>query len=223
MLRHAPGVPIVDLTHGVDALRRASAARWRWCAPCRISVPVSSWPSSTPAWARRGAPSRRCGRSDRPAADATAGGPHHFVGPDNGLLPWAVDVLGGVERAVEIAAVADARRGAARCDLRRSRRLRPGGGPAVAGDAARRTSDDPIDPADLVRLTPARLLGGPGLARGRGAVGGPVRQRPAGGRGPMTPPRPGSAPELEVRGATTSIGRRRCTPFADARARRRWA
>ena len=150
----------------------------------------------TGAGARRAAPRPRCrhGRRRPRRGDARAvpsrcrwprcarrQAPRHFVGPDNGLLPWAADVLGGVDRAVEIRRL-----------LRRTRRARRrapttfDGRDVFAPAAARLWQGAPLtelgpelDPAGLVRLTAPRVSVSPGCARGRGAVGGRLRQRAA--------------------------------------------
>lgn len=44
------------------------------------------------------------GVGTRRRAVAVVAGEHVLVGPDNGLLPWAADAAGGVERAVELTA-----------------------------------------------------------------------------------------------------------------------
>jgi S-adenosylmethionine hydrolase len=90
--RLAPEAAIVDLTHGISpfdvragalALRRAA----RWCAPGVILAVVDPGVGT----ARRG------------VAVCTAGGPA-LVGPDNGLLAPAIEVLGGAEQVVELVA-----------------------------------------------------------------------------------------------------------------------
>ncbi len=92
------------------------------------------------------------------ASDASSDAPHHFVGPDNGLLLWAVDLLGGVERVVELRSPAppvSAPRSGATFD----------GRDVFAPAAARLSQGAPLtdlglelDPADLVRLTAPRIV-----------------------------------------------------------------
>lgn len=96
VLRHAPGVSIIDLTHGVAPFDvRAGALTLVRAAP-------HLGPGVVMAVVDPGVGTRRRAVAVSVAPTADGEGPHHFVGPDNGLLPWAVDVVGGVERAVEI-------------------------------------------------------------------------------------------------------------------------
>jgi hypothetical protein len=80
------------------------------------------------------------------------------VGPDNGLLPWATDVVGGVERAVELAPASPDGVGATF-----------DGRDVFAPAAARLLRGQPLaelghelDPSTLIRLTPPRLSVSPG-------------------------------------------------------------
>jgi S-adenosylmethionine hydrolase len=97
------------------------------------------------------------------ASPAQAEGPHYFVGPDNGLLPWAVDVVGGADRAVEIRRVpgpdSAGAWGTTTFDGRdvfapAAARLWQGVAMEELGAA--------LDPADLVRLTAPRVSTAPG-------------------------------------------------------------
>jgi S-adenosylmethionine hydrolase len=94
--RHAPGVPIIDLTHGVTPfdVRAGALALVR-------AVPHLG-PGVVMAVVDPGVGTRRRAVALSVAPDTSSDAPRHFVGPDNGLLLWAVDVLGGVDRAVEI-------------------------------------------------------------------------------------------------------------------------
>ncbi len=80
-------------------------------------------------------------------------GPRLFVGPDNGLLAWAVDDCGGPEQVVVLAPVAPGA-GVSTFDGRdlfapAAARLWSGSAPGDLGAQA--------DPGSLVRLTPPRL------------------------------------------------------------------
>jgi S-adenosyl-L-methionine hydrolase (adenosine-forming) len=161
--REAPGAPVIDLTHGVSPFDvRAGALTLSRCVaylgPGVVVAVVDPGVGSgrrTVAVAVRGDP-----------GSTTAGpvGPRHLVGPDNGLLGWAVDALGGAEAVV---ALPDAR---------------PEGGPDAGPDAgpgggtfdgrdlfapvaarlwSGATVNDvgmPVDPAGLVRLPPPRVV-----------------------------------------------------------------
>jgi S-adenosylmethionine hydrolase len=88
--RLAPGVRVIDVTHGVapgDVPRGAAVlAQTVPHLPPAVHVAVVDPGVGT---ARRGVAAR------------TPGG--LLVGPDNGLLPWAADALGGIEALVELA------------------------------------------------------------------------------------------------------------------------
>ncbi len=91
VLRHAPGVPIIDLTHGVAPFDvRAGALALARAVP-------HLGPGVVLAVVDPGVGTQRRAMALSVARARGSGGPHHFVGPDNGLLPWAVDALGGVE------------------------------------------------------------------------------------------------------------------------------
>jgi len=94
--RHAPGVAIIDLTHDVTPFDvRAGALALERAAPHLGPGVVMGVVDPGVGTARRAvAMSVRSGEE--------RGGPQHFVGPDNGLLLWAVELLGGVARVVEI-------------------------------------------------------------------------------------------------------------------------
>jgi S-adenosyl-L-methionine hydrolase (adenosine-forming) len=86
------------------------------------------------------------------AAAVSAGDdrPHALVGPDNGLLPWALDALGGVDEVVALSRPADAATTFDGRDLFApvAARLWDGVGLAELGEA--------VDPSTLVRLEPPR-------------------------------------------------------------------
>lgn len=88
--RLAPEVRVIDVTHGVapgDVARGAAVlAQTVPYLPPAVHVAVVDPGVGT---ARRGVAAR------------TPGGV--LVGPDNGLLPWAADALGGIEELVELA------------------------------------------------------------------------------------------------------------------------
>lgn len=90
MARLAPGRPVIDITHLVPPgdVRRAAAvlAQTVPYLPPGVHVAVVDPGVGT---ARR--------------AVAVEAGGSVFVGPDNGLLSWAVDAAGGAERAYELA------------------------------------------------------------------------------------------------------------------------
>jgi S-adenosylmethionine hydrolase len=96
LVRHAPGVPIINLTHGVTPFDvRAGALALTRAAPHLGPGVVLAVVDPGVGTGRRGV-----AVSVRPTTGSA--GPYHFVGPDNGLLPWAVDVVGGIERAVQL-------------------------------------------------------------------------------------------------------------------------
>jgi hypothetical protein len=158
VLRHAPGVPIIDLTHGVTPfdVRAGALALVRAVEHLGPGVVMAVVDPGVGTWRRPVALS---------VAPAQRDGPRHFVGPDNGLLLWAVDVLGGVEHAVEIrvppaSSSADGRRRATTFDGRdvfapAAARLWQGASLADLGPA--------LDPGDLVRLTEPRVSVSPGV------------------------------------------------------------
>ena len=113
--RLAPGVPVVDLTHGVPPFDVvAGAATLARCAPFLGDGVVVAVVDPGVGTARR------------PIAvhvDPADGGPHWLVGPDNGLLLPAADSLGGV---LDVVVLDPARLRAAA--------LRPGMQPATTFD-----------------------------------------------------------------------------------------
>jgi len=142
VLREAPGAPVVDLTHGIPpfAVRAGALTLAR-------SV-VHLGPGVVVAVVDPGVGGGRRGVALAVAAD---GGPRYLVGPDNGLLCWAAERLGGAAAAVA---------------------LPPGPGPGHSFDgrdvfapaAAALWSGRPlaalghaVDPGSLVRLAPLWL------------------------------------------------------------------
>ena len=89
----APGATLVDLTHGVPAFDvRAGALALVRAVPYLGPGVVIAVVDPGVAGTRRAV-----------ALEVASGdGPRHLVGPDNGLLVWAADALGGVKRAVKL-------------------------------------------------------------------------------------------------------------------------
>lgn len=145
--RLAPSARVIDVTHLVnpgDVARGAAVlAQAVPHLPAAVHVAVVDPGVGT---ARRG------------VALQTPGGA--LVGPDNGLLPWAADVLGGVTRAVELANPAWFSATVSHTFHGRdvftpvAARLAYGADLADAGP--------PVDPAGLVRLPDPVLAAGDG-------------------------------------------------------------
>ena len=152
LARHAPGVPIVDLTHEVAPFDvRAGALALARAAPHLGPGVVLAVVDPGVGTTRRAV-----AVSVRPTPGGS--GPQHFVGPDNGLLPWAIDIVGGVERAVELPPPSLGGAGATF-----------DGRDVFAPAAARLWQGQPLaelghelDPSTLVRLAPPRLSASPG-------------------------------------------------------------
>ena len=89
--RIAPGTEVIDITHGIARhdVREAGAV-------LREAVPYS------PVGVHLAIVDPGVGGHRRAVAVRTAGEGHLLVGPDNGLLPPAIDALGGVTEAVDI-------------------------------------------------------------------------------------------------------------------------
>ncbi|HUO47494.1 MAG TPA: SAM-dependent chlorinase/fluorinase [Acidimicrobiales bacterium] len=142
--RLAPGAPIVDVTHGVASFDvRAGALALVRCAP-HLGPGILV-----------GIVDPGVGSSRRALAVEVAGtGPRFVLGPDNGLLPWALDALGGARRAVELPSAGSTFDG------------RDVFAPAAAALWRGEPLDDlgpAVDLDALVRLPPARLLVGEGM------------------------------------------------------------
>ncbi len=164
--RHAPGAPLVDLTHAVPPFDvRAGALALERAAPYL-------GPGVVLAVVDPGVGSQRRAVAVERAAPS---GPRHFVGPDNGLLPWALDVLGGTLSAVALerapgaapAESADQAEQVATASTRSSRTTsrtfdgRDLFAPVVAGlwsGVRLRDIGSPIDVGSLVRLARPRLV-----------------------------------------------------------------
>jgi S-adenosyl-L-methionine hydrolase (adenosine-forming) len=152
VLRRAPAAPIVDLTHGVPPFDvRAGALTLVRAVPHLGPGVVVAVVDPGVGTARRA-----IAISVRPSA--TTDGPHHFVGPDNGLLPWAVDAVGGIDRVVALARRLPEEAGAT-FDGRDV--FAPAAARLWQGTALSELGED-IDPGDLGRLDPARSSTSPG-------------------------------------------------------------
>jgi S-adenosylmethionine hydrolase len=92
--RGAPGVPVVDLTHQVPSFDVAAAARVLERAAPHLG------PGVVLAVVDPGVGSKRRGVAIEVGTDV---GPRWMVGPDNGLLLPAADLLGGRRRALALA------------------------------------------------------------------------------------------------------------------------
>jgi hypothetical protein len=142
--RHVPDAPIVDITHGVVPfdVRAGALALCRVVGHLGPGVVLGVVDPGVGTARRAIAATVRVGEDDRL--------PYAFVGPDNGLLPWAIDAVGGIAETVVLAsgggdgATFDGRDVFAPA----AARLWEG---APLGDLG-----DPVEPADLVRLDPPR-------------------------------------------------------------------
>jgi hypothetical protein len=153
LVHHAPGVPIIDLTHGVTPFDvRAGALALARAVPYLGPGVVLAVVDPGVGTARR--PVALSVRST-----TRSEGPQHFVGPDNGLLPWAAEALGVMDGVVEL-----------------PRSPMDGmtttfdGRDVFAPAAARLWQGHPLsalglalDPSSLVRLPPPRLSASPGV------------------------------------------------------------
>jgi S-adenosylmethionine hydrolase len=166
LLRHAPGAPLVDLSHRIPPfdVRAGALALARSAVSLGPGVVIAVVDPGVGTNRRAVAVSvagvaAESGSGREPSRRPPSGGPRHLVGPDNGLLGWAIDALGGATAAVELppatAAPADgAPDGAGTFD-----------GRDVFAPAAARlwlgaTLNDlglPIDPGSLVRLAEPAL------------------------------------------------------------------
>ncbi len=159
--RHAPGAPLVDLTHAVPPFDvRAGALALERAAPYL-------GPGVVLAVVDPGVGSQRRAVAVERAAPS---GPRHFVGPDNGLLPWALDVLGGTISVVALARApgAEPAEQVATASTEPSSSSRTFDGrdlfaPVVAGlwsGVPLRDIGSPVDVGSLVRLARPRLVVG---------------------------------------------------------------
>lgn len=137
---HAPGAPVVELSHGVPAFDvRAGALLLQRAAPhlgpgvvLGIVDPGVGGPRTALALALAG---------DR--------GPRAMVGPDNGLLLWAADLMGGVQAAVALAPSASS-------STFDGRDVFAPAAAALWQGASVGDLGEPVSSESLVRLTPPR-------------------------------------------------------------------
>jgi hypothetical protein len=144
--RSAPGAPLVDLTHGVPAfdVRAGALALAR-------AVPYLG-PGVVIAVVDPGVATDRRAVALEVAPEM---GPSHLVGPDNGLLVWAAEALGGVSHAVRIG-LAPSRSTFDGRDV-----FAPAAGALWSGTSLSELGS-PIDPHSLVRLTDPVVSVSPG-------------------------------------------------------------
>jgi S-adenosyl-L-methionine hydrolase (adenosine-forming) len=141
LARRAPGIVVIDLTHDVAPFDVAGGARTLERAVRHLG------PGVVLAVVDPGVGGRRRAL----VATATGPGPGYFVGPDNGLLPPALDALGGPSATFALAKTED---GPATFDGRdvfapAVAALCSGARPEALGGA--------VDPTSLVRLPAPRL------------------------------------------------------------------
>jgi S-adenosylmethionine hydrolase len=167
VLREAPGAPVIDLTHGVPpfdvragalTLSRSVVHLGPGVVIAVVDPGVGSGRRAV-AVAVRGKPALTTAGTDGPSGPTGPTGPRYLVGPDNGLLGWAVDALGGAEAVVALPPAGPDGG--------------PGGGtfdgrdlfaPVAARLWAGATVNDvgmPVDPSGLVRLAPPRVTVSP--------------------------------------------------------------
>jgi hypothetical protein len=175
VLRWAPAAPVVDLTHGVPPFDVRAGAQILsrsvvYLGPGvvvavvdpgvgsgrrAVAVSVAGRTESTRAGSAPAGPTSAGPTSaGRPGDGRPGDGPRYLVGPDNGLLGWAIDALGGARAAVALPAAAAVAEGGATFDGRDlfapvAARLWLGAGLNDVGI--------PIDPEALVRLPAPRL------------------------------------------------------------------
>ncbi len=147
--RDAPGATIVDLSHEVPAFDvRAGALTLVRCVGHLGPGVVVAIVDPGVGTDRRALAVEVLGQGRRGV------GPSHVLGPDNGLLSWAVDALGGPRRAVSLSTHGSTFDGRdvfapAAARLWRCEPLESVG--------------EPVELDSLVRLPPARLLVGEGM------------------------------------------------------------
>ena len=147
--RNAPGALLIDLTHGVPAFDvRAGALALARSVPHLGPGVVIGVVDPGVAGERRAIAIEVLDER----------GPRYLVGPDNGLLFWAADVLGGVSQAVELPALPEARRST--FDGRDT--FAPATGALWMGTPIGELGER-IDPSGLIRLARPRLSVAPGV------------------------------------------------------------
>ena len=147
--RNAPGAPLIDLTHAVPAFNvRAGALALVRSVPHLGAGVVLAVVDPGVAGERRAIAIEVLEEK----------GPHHLVGPDNGLLVWAAEVLGGVSRSVELPALPEGRRST--FDGRDT--FAPAAGALWMGAPIGELGEN-VDPGGLKRLPRPRLSVAPGV------------------------------------------------------------
>jgi len=153
-----PGVVVAVVDPGVGSGRRAVAVSVAGRTESTRAGSAPAGPTragSAPAGPTGAGPTRAGPTSaGRPGDGRPGDGPRYLVGPDNGLLGWAIDALGGARAAVALPAAAAVAEGGATFDGRDlfapvAARLWLGAGLNDVGI--------PIDPEALVRLPAPRL------------------------------------------------------------------
>jgi S-adenosylmethionine hydrolase len=154
VLRHAPGVPIIDLTHGITPfdVREGALALVRAVPYLGPGVVLAVVDPGV------GTPRRAVAMSIRSGPGDDTHGPQYFVGPDNGLLPWAADVAGGVECVVALPRPSPRDTGVT-FDGRDV--FAPAAARLWRGTALTELGDE-LDPTSLERLSAPRLSVSPG-------------------------------------------------------------
>jgi S-adenosyl-L-methionine hydrolase (adenosine-forming) len=106
ILKLAPAAPVVDLTHGVPPfdVRAGALTLSRTVGHLGPGVVVAVVDPGVGSGRR--AVAVAVGAAGNGPPGAPAGGPRYLVGPDNGLLGWAVEALGGPRAAVALTPVA---------------------------------------------------------------------------------------------------------------------
>jgi S-adenosyl-L-methionine hydrolase (adenosine-forming) len=234
VLREAPEAPVVDLTHGIPPFDvRAGALLLSRCVgyigPGVVIAVVDPGVGS----GRRAVAVEVPGDTGLPTGpERPRARPRYLLGPDNGLLSWAVDALGGVTAAVALPASPGATAtGAAPGGSAASFDGRDLFAPVAArlwGGASLNDVGIPIDPESLVRLRAPRLevsarAGAPEAGTtGRGGAGsvetevlwvdrfGNVQLS----AGDDDAHRAGLDDDVEVRTERSTLGARRVTSFA---------
>ncbi|AAZ54260.1 SAM-dependent chlorinase/fluorinase [Thermobifida fusca] len=151
MLRHAPGLPVIDITHDIPPgdVRRGATV---------LADTVPEFPAAV----HIGVVDPGVGTARRSVALAAGG--HVLVGPDNGLLVWAAEALGGIDTAVELTNESLWRHPVSRTF--HGRDIYAPVGARIAAGLPLSEAGQALDPAVLVRLSaPLRDVSG-GVARG---------------------------------------------------------
>jgi S-adenosylmethionine hydrolase len=146
--RDAPGVAVIDLTHGIAPYDvRGGAAALERCAPHLGPGVVLGVVDPGVGGDRRSVALEVPGT----LGTGPGRGPRHLVGPDNGLLLWAADWFGGVEAAVALASMDEAAAGSGVVTFDGRDRLAPTAARLAVG-APLADLGETVDPETLVRL-----------------------------------------------------------------------